>query len=267
MFLDRSYGVVDGCLDFDTVDYFNKIAMDINHFIHSEDITTIANVGTVSRTVVPKIFIFDCMILTRFSLGFFDRPIDMNKITTSFRAEISAVSFNRSVDYDYIVFPFITKMGRVHHYASLFLHRSTKVRISRYTYVLSNNMSIDKLYCYFDCKKCLFYDSKGVIEDLECMNFALKFMRSLSLSFGVSFDIDNWHATTLEGPKESPTNVNDCGVFICMMNYALCTGKDMKRSFDANEIESIRRRIAFLLSHHRVSYLFFCFFTYTVYDV
>ena len=95
------------------------------------------------------------------------------------------------------------------------------------------------------------------------MNFVLAFMHFLSAGFGVSFDILNWEASTLEGPRESPTNVNDCGVFICMMNYALCTGKDMKRSFDANEIENIRRRLVVLLSLHEVSYFIICFFTYT----
>ena len=174
MVLDRPEGS-DGCLDVMTVNAFSIFAMDVNHFIHSEnrsefdltvnisdrviDLTddttiatvgivtdaTIANVGTVSRTVVPKVFIFDCWILTGFSLRP-TRNIDAERMARRFRA--AQAGFSSSMDYDYFVFPFITRFRETHHFASIILHRSTKVRISGFTYFLSNNMSIDKLLSF-----------------------------------------------------------------------------------------------------------------------
>jgi Ulp1 family protease len=84
------------------------------------------------------------------------------------------------------------------------------------------------------------------------MKLALDVIRSLSNMLGKAFDTSDWRAIKFEGPRETDTNINDCGVFICMMTFALCTGKDMKRSFRAIEMETIRSRLALILSSQEV---------------
>ena len=249
-FLDRPLGGGDGCLEMDTVDVFNRFVVDLNYRIHSHP-----NIGTVSRKVLPKVFIFDCLMLTAYSL-FRSGEDRIHKYTERFRDQ-DGHRFCREMDYDYFAFPFLAALGHGrYHFAFLILHSDTKVRISGCLYILSN-MSFDQLYFCFYIKMCLFYDSKGSILDSACMNFALAIIGSLSAFYHVPFDIRGWHAAMMEGPRESLSHRNDCGVFICMMAYALCTGKDMKRACDENEMENIRRRLALILSHHEVTIFFY----------
>ena len=111
---------------------------------------------------------------------------------------------------------------------------------------------------------CYFYDAMNynVNDEIHKMNTMLDFFESVAdVQKDARFKKDDWQVRTFTGPQQ--TNSYDCGVFVCMFMYAFVTGKDLLKSFQQAQMETIRERLAWIFTDPEVStrsiHVFLCY--------
>ena len=101
---------------------------------------------------------------------------------------------------------------------------------------------------------CYFYDAMNcnVDGEIDKMNTMLDFFESVAeWQKDTRFQKDGWEVRTFTGPQQK--NGYDCGVFVCMFMYAFVTGKDLLKTFEQGQMETIRKRLAWIFTDPEVS--------------
>ena len=88
--------------------------------------------------------------------------------------------------------------------------------------------------------------------EIDKMNTMLDFFESVAKwQKDTRFQKDGWEVRTFTGPQQK--NGYDCGVFVCMFMYAFVTGKDLLKTFEQGQMETIRKRLAWIFTDPEVS--------------
>ena len=106
---------------------------------------------------------------------------------------------------------------------------------------------------FFAKQVCYFYDAYNynVNGEIDKMNTMLDFFESVAkVQKDPRFKKDGWEVRTFTGPQQD--NSYDCGVFVCMFMYAFVTGKDLMKSFEQDQMETIRKRLAWIFTDPEV---------------